>query len=60
LEPERIVDATATEQLAAAMREIIESGKLDDLKADSDFHELSMSRLGYFGNESLAPNCSMS
>jgi hypothetical protein len=54
LEPESIVDATATEQLAAAMREIIESGKLDDLKADSDFHELSMSRLGYFGNESIA------
>ena len=54
LEPEKVVDATATEQLAGAMREIIESGKLDSLKADSDFHELSMSRLGYFGNESLA------
>src|SRR5580700_7812766 len=36
------------------MREIIESGKLDGLKSDSDFHELSMSRLGYYGNESLA------
>lgn len=54
LEPERVIDATASEQLAAAMREIIESGKLDALKADSDFHELSMSRLGYFGNERLA------
>ena len=54
LEPEKVVDATATEQLAAAMREIIESGKLDGLKSDSDFHELSMSRLGYYGNESLA------
>lgn len=54
LEPEKIVDATATEQLAAAMREIIESGKLDKLDTKSEFHELSMSRLGYFGNESLA------
>lgn len=54
LQPETVVDATATEQLAGAMREIIESGRLDTLPAESDFHELSMSRLGYFGNEDLA------
>jgi hypothetical protein len=54
LQPETVVDATATAQLAVAMREIIESGKLDSLPAESDFHELSMSRLGYFGNEDLA------
>jgi hypothetical protein len=54
LEPEKVVDATATAQLAAAMREIIESGKLDALPVESNFHELSMSRLGYFGNENLA------
>jgi hypothetical protein len=60
LEPEKIVDATATEQLAAAMREIIDSGKLDSLQTDAEFHELSMSRLGYFGDESLRPNYSRS
>jgi hypothetical protein len=54
LQPETVVDATATAQLAGAMREIIESGRLDALPAESDFHELSMSRLGYFGNEDLA------
>ena len=54
LQPETVVDATATAQLAGAMREIIESGRLDSLPAESDFHELSMSRLGYFGNEDLA------
>lgn len=54
LQPETVVDATATAQLADAMREIIESGRLDSLPAESDFHELSMSRLGYFGNEDLA------
>ncbi len=54
LEPEKVVDATATAQLATAMTEIIESGKLDNLSPESDFHELSMSRLGYYGNESIA------
>ena len=54
LQPETVVDATATAQLVSAMQEIIESGRLDSLPAESDFHELSMSRLGYFGNEDLA------
>ena len=54
LQPETVVDAPATAQLGDAMREIIESGRLDSLPAESDFHELSMSRLGYFGNEDLA------
>jgi hypothetical protein len=54
LQPEMVIDATATAQLAGAMSEIIESGRLDSLPAESDFHELSMSRLGYFGNEDLA------
>ena len=54
LQPEDVVDATATAQLAGALREIIESGRLDSLPAESDFHELSMSRLGYFGKEDLA------
>jgi len=54
LQPETVVDATATAQLAGAMREIIESGRLDSLDPESDFYELSMSRLGYFGNADLA------
>jgi len=54
LQPETVVDETATAQLAGAMREIIECGRLDSLPAESEFHELSMSRLGYFGNEDLA------
>lgn len=54
LEPETVVDATATAQLAGAMREIIESGKLDNLPPESTFDQLSMSRLGYFGDEGLA------
>ncbi len=54
LQPETVVDATATAQLAGAMREIIESGRLDSLPAEADFHELSMSRLGFFGNEDAA------
>lgn len=54
LEPETVIDAAATEQLAAALEEIIVSGALDAIGEESDFHELSMSRLGYFGNESIA------
>jgi hypothetical protein len=37
LQPETVVDATATAQLAGAMREIIESGRLDSLPAESAF-----------------------
>ena len=54
IEPERAVDRTATEKLAAAMTDIIASGILDDLaKEDTAFHELSMSRLGYYGDQGL-------
>lgn len=55
IEPEKAVDKTATDKLAKAMTEIIASGALDDLaKEETSFHELSMSRLGYYGDESLA------
>lgn|SRR5215813_3865427 len=55
IEPEKAVDRIATEKLATAMTDIIASGSLDSLaKPGSEFHELSMSRLGYYGDESLA------
>jgi hypothetical protein len=54
IEPEKAVDATATAQLATAMTDIITSGILDDLaKERTAFHELSMSRLGAYGDEGL-------
>jgi hypothetical protein len=55
IEPEKAVDRIATKKLATAMTDIIASGSLDSLaKPGSEFHELSMSRLGYYGDESLA------
>jgi hypothetical protein len=47
LQPEQVVKAAATAQLATALTEIITSGVLNDLPKKADFHELSMSRLGY-------------
>jgi hypothetical protein len=54
LHPETVIDAKATEQLASTLTDIITSGTLDDLPLDTDFHELSMSRLGYLGDSGLA------
>ncbi len=55
LEPERIVDKSATEKLAVAMTDVIASGALDPLaKDDVRFHELSYSRLGSYGDPGLA------
>ena len=52
--PERAVDKSATEKLATAMTDIITSGVLDELaKEETAFHELSMSRLGWYGDEGL-------
>ena len=54
IEPERAVDKSATEQLASAMTDIIASGALDELsKENTGFHEISMSRLGSYGDEGL-------
>ena len=54
IEPETAVDKSATEKLIAAMTELITSGVLDDLaKENTAFHELSMSRLGLYGDEGL-------
>ena len=55
LEPEKIVDKAATKKLAEAISEVIASGMLDDLtKGATEFHELSFSRLGGYGDHSLA------
>ena len=54
IEPEKAVDKSATEKLAMAMTDIITSGVLDELaKEKTAFHELSMSRLGSYGDEGL-------
>src|SRR5579863_8232695 len=54
LEPEIIVDKNATEKLSAAMKEIIDYGVLETLDKNGEFHEISYSRMGGFGEESLA------
>jgi len=54
LEPEKLVDKSATEQLASALTDIITSGSLDHLSKDIAFHELSYSRLGFYGDLGLA------
>jgi hypothetical protein len=55
IEPEKAIDKAATEKLATALTNIIGSGVLDHLaKEETAFHELSMSRLGYYGDERLA------
>src|SRR5260370_23229758 len=54
LEPEQIVDKAATEKLSAAMTEVINSGVLDQLDKSGDFHEISYSRMGGYGERQLA------
>ncbi len=54
LEPEKIVDKPATEKLSAAMTEIINSGALDKLDKNGEFHEISYSRMGGYGEAQLA------
>lgn len=54
IEPEIAVDKMASSTLATIMTDIIVSGALDTLARDSTaFHELSMSRLGYYGDQGL-------
>lgn len=54
LEPERIVDKKATEQLGLVMGDLIKSGALDKLPKDIRYHEISYSRMGGYGDEKIA------
>ncbi len=54
LEPEKIVDKKATHKLSKTMEEIIKSGVLDKLPKDIQFHEISYSRMGGYGDEKIA------
>lgn len=54
IEPESAIDKEATEKLISALTDIVTSGTLDRLaKEGTAFEELSMSRLGYYGDEGL-------
>ena len=54
IEPEKAVDKSSTEQLASTLSDIIASGVLDELSTkDTSFHEISMSRLGSYGDRGL-------
>lgn len=54
IEPEHAVGQEETRQLANAMRGILDSGVLDDLKTEGTaLHTISMSRLGYYGDENV-------
>jgi hypothetical protein len=54
-ESETWVDKEATEHLAAALTEFITSGAFDSLNKDGTaFHEISRSRMGYYGDPGLA------
>lgn len=55
LEPETLVDKSATQELATAVTGLIRSGAFDGLKKKGTaFHELSYSRLGFYGDPELA------
>jgi hypothetical protein len=55
LEPETLVDKTATEELTTAIGGLLRSGAFDGLKKrGTAFQELSYSRLGGYGNHELA------
>lgn len=52
---DEVIDEPAAKALANAMGEIIESGSLNQfIQGDTEFHSLSMSRLGFDGNAEVA------
>lgn len=53
IEPETFVDAEMTERVAEAMVELITAGAFDDADARDGFAELSMSRMGSYGDSDL-------
>lgn len=55
IEPEKAVDRAATQKLATMLTDIMASGFFDKLSDDgSAFAELSMSRMGFHGDEEIA------
>ena len=54
LSAETVVDRSSTEKLAEAMTDLIASGALDSLPKSAEFHALSYSRLGGYGDPALA------
>jgi len=54
LEPEKIVDKSATKQHGDALGQMIQSGALDKLPKDIGYHEISYSRMGGYGDEKVA------
>jgi hypothetical protein len=54
IEPEWFVDDDATKKLTDVLTNLIESGAFDDLEGNRDFAEISMSRMGYYGDPYLA------
>jgi hypothetical protein len=54
LEPESLIDKSAARELGAALAPILKSGVLGQLKKDGTaFHELSLSRLGAYGDPNI-------
>jgi hypothetical protein len=52
---DQVVDQKATNQLATALTDVITSGALDPIAREGTaFHEISMSRMGYYGDRGLA------
>jgi hypothetical protein len=52
---DQVVDKQVTEQLATALTNFITSGAFDSLARDGTaFHEISRSRMGYYGDQGLA------
>ena len=52
---DQVVDKQATKRLSEALTEFISTGALDSLSKDGTaFHEISMSRMGFYGDRDLA------
>jgi hypothetical protein len=51
--PETFVDTDLTERLTEAMVELITAGAFDDIESQGGFAELSMSRMGFYGDRGL-------
>ena len=51
--PETFVDTELTERLTEAMVELITAGAFADIESQIGFAELSMSRMGFYGDRGL-------